>query len=137
MQSKPVCENEPASRTLVVKQMIKYLLVGGSTALIELALFSALVYGTPLSAGMSNIIAVLVATAINFILNRTKTFESSSNVFRSIVLYVLLFVLNTTFSTICVSLAAAYGINTVIVKLATMVCIVAWNFVLYRRIIFV
>lgn len=117
-------------------QAIKYLMVGGSSAVIELVLFQLLsaVFAIPLAA--ANVTAVVVSTVFNFLVNRNVTFKSTSNPLRSLVLYLLLFALNTTFSTVVISLLAAQGVYPLVAKVCTMACIVLWNFVLYKKIIF-
>lgn len=119
-----------------IKQGITYLLVGGSTALLELVLFQILYQFTALGPAFSNIIAVVVSTACNFLLNGFVTFQSSSNLVRSIVLYVLLFLFNLFFSTTVITLLVDIGCLPLLAKLATMVCIVCWNFILYKKVVF-
>ena len=117
-------------------QAIKYLMVGGSSAVIELVLFQliSVVFAIPLAA--ANVTAVVVSTVFNFLVNRNVTFKSTSNPLRSLVLYLLLFALNTTFSTVVISFLAAQGVYPLVAKVCTMACIVLWNFVLYKKIIF-
>ena len=117
-------------------QAIKYLMVGGSSAAIELVLFQLLsaAFAVPLAA--ANVTAVVVSTVFSFLVNRNVTFKSTSNPLRSLVLYLLLFALNTTFSTVVISLLAVQGVYPLVVKVCTMACIVLWNFVLYKKIIF-
>ncbi len=120
----------------LVKQAASYLLVGGSSALIELTLFQALYALTPISIAAANIIAVIASTVFNFTVNRSVTFKSAGNPMRSLVLYLILFAFNMTFSTLAIAWMVSLGVHSVIAKLATMACIVLWNFVLYRKVIF-
>lgn len=117
-------------------QASKYLGVGAGTALLELALFWLLSSPLHLDVAIANVIAVVVATVTNFLLNRSVTFASTSNPVRSAVLYALLFAFNTAFSTITISYFASLGAPAIVVKVITMACIVCWNFVLYRKVIF-
>lgn len=130
-----VRDPQPASKKTLF-QAIKYLMVGGSSAVIELVLFQLLsaVFAIPLAA--ANVTAVVVSTVFNFLVNRNVTFKSTSNPLRSLVLYLLLFALNTTFSTVVISFLAAQGVYPLVAKVCTMACIVLWNFVLYKKIIF-
>lgn len=127
--------SQPASKKTFF-QAIKYLMVGGSSAVIELVLFQLLsaVFAIPLAA--ANVTAVVVSTVFNFLVNRNVTFKSTSSSLRSLVLYLLLFAFNTTFSTVVISLLAAQGVYPLVAKVCTMACIVLWNFVLYKKIIF-
>ena len=117
-------------------QASKYLGVGAGTALLELALFWLLSSPLHLDVAIANVIAVVVATVTNFLLNRSVTFASTSNPARSAVLYALLFAFNTAFSTITISYFASLGAPAIVVKVITMACIVCWNFVLYRKVVF-
>ena len=51
-------------------------------------------------------------------------------------LYLVLFAFNTTFSTLAITWLVSLGLHSAVAKLMTMVCIVMWNFVLYRKVIF-
>lgn len=119
-----------------IKQILVYLLVGGGTALLELAIFSLLYRLFLFDVSVSNVIAVLIATATNFMLNGTVTFKGSSNIYRSVILYTALFIFNTFFSTAAITMLSQAGAPAELVKVGTMVCIVIWNYVLYRKIVF-
>lgn len=114
----------------------KYLFVGGSSAVIELALFQLLVM-MGLALAVANVVAVVIATAYNFLLNRSWSFGHTGGALASLVKYLLLFAFNTCFSTIAIStISPALGIPAIAVKVVTMGCIVVWNYVLYRSVIF-
>ncbi|MDP4178851.1 MAG: GtrA family protein [Bacillota bacterium] len=118
------------------KQFIKYILVGGSTAAVELLLYTLFRRILGINLNLSNISAVIIATLLNFIINRGWSFKSSSNFIRSLILYIILFCLNTTFSTNAISFMVKYGMIDIVAKVITMCMITAWNFVLYRKIVF-
>lgn len=99
-------------------------------------LFQLLYYLAGWSVAVANVTAVATATVCNFLLNRGFTFQSTSNPVRSAVLYGVLFAFNTCFSTVVISLLVGQGIDATLAKLATMVCIVCWNYVLYRKVVF-
>lgn len=120
-----------------LKQAILYLLVGGSSALIELVLFYTLSDVFSASLTLSNVAAVIIATAFNFIVNGTVTFKSASSLSRSVILYLILFCFNTIFSTVVINYLASMGLPAIFAKIITMACIVLWNFVLYKKVIFV
>lgn len=119
-----------------VARIAKYLFVGGSSALLELVLFQVLYAVCGWQIAVSNVCAVVVATTYNFLLNRSWAFGQSGNPTRSVILYLLLFAFNTTFSTTAISVLVAHGAPSVAAKLFTQVCIVLWNYVLYRKVIF-
>lgn len=118
------------------KQFIKYLLVGGSTAIFELVLYTLLRKVVCLELSLSNVIAVIIATILNFIINRGWAFKTASNLPRSVMLYLILFFLNTLFSTNAIIFMVNLGLVDIIAKFITMCMITMWNFVFYRNIIF-
>ena len=113
-----------------------YVVVGISSALIELVLFQGLYALAGMPVEPSNVIAVVTSTTFNFLMNRSVTFKGTSNPLRSLVLYLLLFAFNTTFSTLVIRTLVGMGWHSLAAKLATMCCIVLWNFALYRTVIF-
>ncbi|MEY8460668.1 GtrA family protein [Eggerthellaceae bacterium 24-137] len=126
---------EHLSRT--TRQVVSYLAIGAGTALLELAAFQTLWCLTPLGAAPSNVIAVALATIFNFCLNGSVTFQKASNLPRSIVMYVALLIFNTAFSSIAITWLITCQVPALLAKLATMICIVSWNFLLYRKVVFV
>ncbi|MDR2736129.1 MAG: GtrA family protein [Gracilibacteraceae bacterium] len=116
-------------------QFAKYLLIGGGTAAVEFVLFAVLSGIIPISP--ANVIAVTLATVGNFLLNGRWAFRQTRNIRRSAVLYLILFGLNLLFSTLTIKfLVEAFGVSKALAKLGTMVCIVCWNFILYRKVVF-
>lgn len=121
------------SREKIV-EIIKYLFVGGSTALLELVLFTLLSNGVDLP--VANVVAVCISTVCNYILNKIWSFNSREWNVKSVVLYLLLFTFNTTFSSWFITTMATLGLPPVGAKVLSMACIVTWNYVLYRNVIF-
>lgn len=124
-------------RAVVRQQGIRYLLVGGTSALLDLGGFQLLytLIGWPLA--VSSVTSIVVSTAYNFLMNRTATFQSTSNPVRSLVLYLFLLAVNTAFTTVCISLLVGVGVHSALAKVFTMLCTTTWNFVLYRKVVFV
>lgn len=114
------------------KQGIGYLLVGCGSALIELGLFQVLYGLIGLNVSIANIVAVVCATAFNFLTNQRVTFKSALNPVQSLARYLLLFAFNTTFTTCAITYLVSLGLNGLIAKFATMCCVVCWNFFLYK-----
>jgi putative flippase GtrA len=135
-QDKPTTNKLNQEKPRVLIRGFRYLIVGGTSALIELALFSLIYY---LSKGLTipaNIIAVCVATSFNFLVNRNFTFKSTSNFWRSAILYLLLFGLNLAFTTVFTTILINYGAFPLLAKLTTMACVTMWNFFLYNKVVF-
>ena len=118
------------------RQGLWYLFVGGSSALIELAIFEGLYRLVGLAVAPANIIAVVLATAYNFLMNRQVTFKATSNPVRSLVLYLLLFAANLALSTWAIGVMIDFGVPSTIAKLITQVAIATWNFFIYKAVVF-
>lgn len=119
------------------RQGLGYLVVGAGTALLELGLFQLLYEVMGQTLILSNVAATVVATATNFILNRSVTFKSSSSPVRSLALYLLLLFANMAISTYVIGLLVALGLPSAIAKVIMQGCVVVWNFFIYRKLIFV
>lgn len=113
-----------------------YLFVGVTSALIELVLFQALYQFGVLGVELANIVAVVVSTTYNFTLNGRVTFQAQGNKAWCLVKYLILFAFNTTFTTVTIAWLVGAGVSSLVAKLATMCCVVLWNFVLYRKVVF-
>lgn len=118
------------------KRFIKYISVGVLTALSELMIFTILVRIVTLHIITSNIIAVIIATSLNYGLNRSWSFTSRSPVTHSLVQYLILFGFNLVFSTYAIYYMVQLGLLDVIAKIMTMALITTWNFILYQKVIF-
>lgn len=119
-----------------VLQAVKYLFVGGSSAVLELVIFQLLYKCVLLDVVVSNILAIILATIYNFTLNRGFAFRSSTNMARSIALYLVLFCVNSAFSSGMVFLFQENSLPVFFGKIIAMCCTVSWNYYLYRNIIF-
>ena len=129
-------ENKSDSLKALVSQIVRYAVVGGASAAFELIVFQILYALAGMGIAPSNTIALVASTVVNFTMNRSLAFKSSANPARSLMLYLVLFAFNTTFSTLAITWLVGLGIHSAVAKLMTMVCIVMWNFVLYRKVIF-
>lgn len=129
-------ENKSDSLKALVSQIVRYAFVGGASAAFELIVFQILYALASMGIAPSNTIALVASTVVNFTMNRSLAFKSSANPARSLMLYLVLFAFNTTFSTLAITWLVGLGIHSAVAKLMTMVCIVMWNFVLYRKVIF-
>lgn len=129
-------ESKSENLETLISQIVRYTFVGGASAAFELAVFQVLYALVGLDIAPSNIIALVASTAVNFTMNRSLAFKSSASPTRSLALYLALFAFNTTFSTLAITWLVNLGLHSAVAKLMTMVCIVMWNFVLYRKVIF-
>ncbi len=126
----------PSEDASVFAHGVRYVLVGGASAALELGIFWVLSNPVHLGVVISNIVAVFIATLSNFAANRAWTFKSTTHVTRSALLYVTLWALNLTFTTVTIKIAAAQGIYPTFAKIGTMALVTLWNFQLFRKVIF-
>lgn len=124
------------TRRQTVDEWIRYLLVGFSSAALELIMFFALFNILIIDVRFANIIALFCSTVFNYIMSSRWTFKVQGFRVRSIVYYLLLFIFNQTFSTLVIVWLIEGGWVPLVAKLFTMACIVTWNFILYRSIVF-
>ena len=121
--------------TKTLGQGIRYLLVGGGSALIDVGLFQML-FLLGLGAVPSNVTSLLISTIFNFSMNRSVTFKSTANPLRSAILYILLLAFNMCFSSIVISLMIDSGIHSLFAKIIALAFTTCWNFFLYRKVVF-
>ena len=127
-------QNEQKS---LVRQGLSYVLVGGTSALLELGVSQLCYAFFHLDHTIANPIAAVVAMIYNFTLNRNLTFKSSSNPARSAVLYLLLWAFNLFVTTTVIGFLLNAGVHSAVAKLLTQAMVVCWNFFLFRKVIFV
>jgi putative flippase GtrA len=132
----PSTDSSVADEPSVLAQGVRYVLVGGSSAALELVIFWVASNPFQLDVKVANVIAVLIATVANFAMNRQWTFKSSSHWLRSAILYVTLWTLNLVFTTSVIAFADANGFNATLAKIGTMAVVTLWNFWLFRKVVF-
>ncbi len=133
----PATQDDAPAPSSVLAQGVRYLLVGGSSAALELGIFWVLANPAHLDVRAANVIAVVIATAFNFAMNRMWAFKSTSNVMRSAVLYLIIWVLNLIFTTTVIVIAKNNYIDPTVAKFFTMAAVTLWNFQLWRKVVFV
>ncbi|AGA69130.1 putative membrane protein [Desulfitobacterium dichloroeliminans LMG P-21439] len=85
----------------------------------------------------ANVIAIGIATGVNFLMNRNWSFSSSARVSRSLCLYLSLILFNMVFTTWMITLLVGWGVMDFWAKFYMMGAATVWNFLLYRKVIFV
>lgn len=135
-QALRVVPKEKRKARYIFRDLLRYSLVGTSSAAIEILLFVFFYQLVGIQVVISNICALALAAIYNFTMNRKWTFKSSKRLLRSLVLYVILVAWNQLFSSWVIVYFMNLGLNALLAKILTMLCIVSWNFVLYRRVVF-
>ena len=122
---------------ILQRSEFRYLVIGATTALLELLMFLFCYHFLHIVVGIANTIATIIATSLNFILNRSVTFKSTSSPTRSIVLYGILFFFNMNMSSLCIAKLILIGTPSAISKLFMQVVVTIWNYFAYKHVIFV
>ena len=116
-------------------QFSKYIIIGGTSALCELMLFTIFqIIG--MSIFISNISSVIISTIINYLLNKFWAFKSQTRSIKSLVLYIGLFIFNITFSSQFIVILSNVGVKSIVAKFISMILINCWNFILYKKVVF-
>lgn len=129
-------------------QFVKYVTVGFSSFCGEYLLFN-LIYNVSknktFTAGvfsftgsmLANTVSIFIAFWFCFVLNRIWSFKSKGNIYRQLIYYSILFVVNLFISnTIIHQFEVWFMISPRISKLFAMGAIVCWNFLIYKFIIY-
>jgi len=85
----------------------------------------------------ANISAMVVATGVNFLFNRNWSFRSKGKISQSFILYISLILFNMVFTTWLITVLAGWGMADYIAKVLVMGAATLWNFLLYKKVIFV
>jgi putative flippase GtrA len=117
---------------------IKYVVVGFSSAALEFSLLIVGVEVFKIEKWVANFIAYFIIFWFNYLLNRFWSFQSKDNIWRQLLMYGILFVLNIAIPNGILFNWLVYGQmwNYAVTKILVIGCVVSWNFVLYRTIIY-
>lgn len=118
-----------------IRQAFMYYGVSIMQTFVEFGMFALAQLALP--TGVANGIAVACSGSFNFLMNRNITFKASSNFWRSVALFVALYVWNFLFGTWFIGWAAAsFGCSEMIGKFITMMMQGIWGFCLCKWVIF-
>ncbi len=120
-----------------INSFLKYLLVGGSSALLELILFYIFLEKLDLKIIVANTIAYTTLFFFNYILQRNWAFSSKMRIKKQIIAYGVLFFFNLNVSNAMILfLIKRFQIHSLFSKTITMFLYVPLNFFIYRKVIF-
>ena len=118
-----------------IRQAFMYYGVSIVQTFVEFGVFALAHLALP--TGVANGIAVACSGSFNFLMNRNITFKASSNFWRSVALFVALYVWNFLFGTWFIGWAAvSFGCPEMVGKFATMAMQGIWGFCLCKWVIF-
>lgn len=116
---------------------LKFLATGGMAAATEYGSFSLLVLLVPSMLLLENVISFLLGLCVSFALNRSWVFASRSQTKRKFTKYFVLAMVNLVISTSLLYITThSFAIPTLVAKLAIMVAIALWNYVIFSKLIF-
>lgn len=122
---------------MIKNKLIRYLVVGGTSFVIEIACLSALHYIVNLSPTLSVAISFWIGFLVAFVLQKTITFKNNAtspkDLAAQISWYSLLVLFNYLFS-LGMVYALSDNLNVIAIRTITIIIITSWNFVLYNRI---
>lgn len=119
-------------------RFVKFLIIGGSAALIEYGSFTLLIFG--LGSGwliFSQTISFLLGFVVSFIGNKLWVFSSKYETKRQLISYALLAFINLLCSNAVLwILVDVLHTNALFAKIGTMAMVVIWNYVIFSKLIF-
>lgn len=117
---------------------IRYLLVGGTTFVIDFGLLVLLHGKLKINIAVATSVAYWISIIYNFILNRYWTFDAreKESLKRHITTYTLLLVVNYFFVVAFMALASNH-INYIIAKAIAVLIQMVWTYPVYKKVIFV
>ena len=123
-----------------ITQIALFLVVGGVTFLIDLAVTTSLYSLLHLPAYLASAIGFLSGFFFNFPMNRKKVFKHSIHdrfgIKQQIGLYALLSVFNLFATSLIVEILVTIGIDIGISKIAVTILIAIWNFLIFKFFVF-
>lgn len=118
-----------------VRQAFVYYGASIAQTVVEFGVFALAQLALPTS--IANGIAIACSGSFNFLMNRNVTFKAASNFWRSVAMFVVLYLWNFLFSTWFIAWAAAtFGCPEVVGKIITMAMQGIWGFCLCKWVIF-
>lgn len=125
-----------ATRPGLAHQVVGYFGVSATQTVLEFAVFTVL-HLVHLPDPIPSALSIVCSGTYNFAMNRNLTFKSTSNLPRSVVLFVLLYLWNFVFLQLMLGvLPGNFGWDPLVVKLFTMACQGVWGFLLSKFVIF-
>lgn len=119
-------------------RLLKFVIAGGSAAVVEYGIFIAM--QSQLSDSwivLSQAVSFLCGFIVSFLLNKTWVFKSDGSSKKELVRYAALAAVNLALSSVVLWLMVSFvGIIFWISKIAVMVMVAAWNYLIFQKIIF-
>lgn len=119
------------------QKIIKFLVSGGSAALVEYATFALLIYLFLDYLLVVNAISFMFGLLVSFSLNKHWVFKNKNDTKRQFVRYIILACINLAVGGLMLYiLVSMLGLGVLIAKLIMMTLIAIWNYAIFSKIIF-
>lgn len=130
---------KPPAGVSIDTKLLKFLVAGGTAFSIEYGGFLALKYGLTVDTALAGLTSFAAGLLTSFALNRNWSFKSDNfhkSAHVQLVLYGLLAAVNAAISTGAVVLLERLGLAAAAGKIVIMAAIMAWNYLIFRHVIF-
>lgn len=120
-------------------QLVRYFIVGVSAVVSDYVTFMVLYYMFSVPLGIAVTVGLFIGLSVSFIANKLWTFEAEKGsvaTLRQLIYYMLLFGFNTLFTYYFIKLLQS-EIPEAVAKPISVMIITVWNYLIYKRIIFV
>lgn len=127
-----------SQKALIVRQLSKYLITGFTAFGLEYLLYLVLYKGFHIHYILSSMVVYALVFMFSFLTNRKWTFQSTGDIKRQTILYLMLFLFNLVVSNLFLLkfFTEVVGMSPLISPFFKMACVVCWNFVIYKWIIY-
>lgn len=115
---------------------LKFLISGGLAAITEYILFIVLVLWISLDPVIAQPISFSAGLVTSYGLNRAWVFGTNKRIFGEFIKYGILAVINLFVGTVLIVLLDSIGLQVLIAKIAVMVLIASWNYIIFNKYIF-
>lgn len=120
------------------QQLMRYLVTGFTAFGIEYGLYVLLYKIVGFDYILASVVVYALVFGFSFMVNRKWSFESTGDIKRQTFLYLMLFLFNLVVSNVFLLkfFTETLGINALISPFLKMACVVCWNFLAYKYIIY-
>lgn len=120
------------------QQLFRYLVTGFTAFGMEYAFYVLLYKVVGLDYVLASMLVYALIFGFSFMVNRKWSFESTGDIRRQTILYLLLFVFNLVVSNVFLLqfFTETLGISALISPFLKMACVVCWNFLAYKYVIY-
>lgn len=119
------------------KKIFKFLVSGGSAAVIEYVVFLLIHFNFQGDIIIANGLSFMCGLIVSFSLNKYWVFRSKQSTHLELIRYMILATINLLIGTFIITfLTSMTGVYPAISKLIVMVTIAVWNYILFSKIIF-